>query len=321
MAGPPFASFAQNGEDVVLWRALGRIERGRYIDVGAHHPSIDSVTRAFYDRGWRGITVEPVPALAELQRQERPGDLVIEAAITPGPGTSATLHEIPDTGLSTLDDAISETHRVAGHQIRDLSVPIRTLNDVLDEAGWAGNDIHFLSIDAEGSEAGVLRSIDLQKWRPWILVIESTAPNSTRTTHGDWDDLVSESGYHFCLFDGLSRFYVADERLAELGGSLTAPANVGDNFTTWQQRQTEEALAEAESLRRAAITQSIQWRAVALERWSERMEDASYAAERVTAEVSRLHEEIVALQGTLSWRVTRPLRSIRERLPRNKEDA
>jgi FkbM family methyltransferase len=321
MAGPPFASFAQNGEDVVLWRALGGIERGRYIDVGAHHPRTDSVTRAFYDRGWRGITIEPVPALAELLRQERPGDLVIEAAITAAPGTSATLHEVPDTGLSTLVDAIGEAHRIDGRQIRDISVPTRTLNAVLDEAGWAGGDIHFLSIDVEGSEAEVLRSIDLGKWRPWILVIESTAPNSTRTTHGDWEDMVCDSGYRFCLFDGLSRFYVAEERQAELGGALAAPANVGDNYTTWRHREMEQELTEAETLRRAAITQSIAWRAVALERWSERMEDASYAADRVTAEVSRLHEEIVALQATLSWRVTRPLRAFRERLPRNKEDA
>jgi FkbM family methyltransferase len=321
MADPPFASFAQNGEDVVLWRALGRVERGRYIDVGAHHPSTDSVTRAFYDRGWRGITVEPVPTMAELLRQERPGDLVIEAAITAGPETSATLHEVADTGLSTLDDAIGEAHRSDGHAVRDLSVPTRTLNDVLQEAGWVGDDIHFLSVDAEGSEAGVLQSIDLQKWRPWILVIESTAPNSTRPSHEDWEDVVRSSGYRFCLFDGLSRFYVADERQAELGDALTAPANVGDNYTTWRHREMAQALEEAEVLRRAAITQSIQWRAVALERWSERMEDASYAAERVTAEVSRLHEEIVALQGTLSWRVTRPLRAIRERLPRNTDDA
>jgi FkbM family methyltransferase len=321
MADPPFASFAQNGEDVVLWRALRKIERGRYIDVGAHHPSTDSVSRAFYDRGWRGITVEPVPALAGLLRQERPGDLVIEAAITAGPGTSATLHEIPDTGLSTLDDAIGEAHRIDGHAVRDISVPARTLNDVLHEAGWVGDDIHFLSIDAEGSEAGVLQSIDLQKWRPWILVVEATAPNSTRPSFEDWDDLVRGAGYQFCLFDGLSRFYVADERAAELGGSLTAPANVGDNYTTWRHREMEQALEEADALRRAAITQSIAWRAVALERWSERMEDASYAAERVTAEVSRLHEEIVALQGTLSWRVTRPLRAIRERLPKNTDDA
>jgi hypothetical protein len=28
-------SYAQNFEDVILWRALGAIERGVYIDVGA----------------------------------------------------------------------------------------------------------------------------------------------------------------------------------------------------------------------------------------------------------------------------------------------
>ena len=66
MTQPPFDSFAQNGEDVVLWRALGHIANGRYVDVGANHPTNDSVTRAFYDRGWRGIAIEPDPTYARL---------------------------------------------------------------------------------------------------------------------------------------------------------------------------------------------------------------------------------------------------------------
>ena len=55
-----FRSYAQNFEDLMLYRALGKVERGFYIDIGAHHPEIDSVSKAFVDRGWRGVHVEPV---------------------------------------------------------------------------------------------------------------------------------------------------------------------------------------------------------------------------------------------------------------------
>ncbi len=62
-----FISYAQNFEDVMLWRALKHVERGFYIDVGAFSPDLDSVTRAFSERGWRGINIEPNPHyLAQL---------------------------------------------------------------------------------------------------------------------------------------------------------------------------------------------------------------------------------------------------------------
>ena len=56
----PFVSYAQNYEDVMLWRVLRDVERGFYVDVGAADPEEWSVTRAFYDRGRSGINVEPL---------------------------------------------------------------------------------------------------------------------------------------------------------------------------------------------------------------------------------------------------------------------
>ena len=52
-------SYAQTRKDVLQWRALDNVQYGFYIDVGAHDPTELSVTRAFYDRGRRGINVEP----------------------------------------------------------------------------------------------------------------------------------------------------------------------------------------------------------------------------------------------------------------------
>lgn len=53
-------SYAQNFEDVILWRVLRHVERGTYIDLGAQDPVADSVSLAFYENGWRGLHVEPV---------------------------------------------------------------------------------------------------------------------------------------------------------------------------------------------------------------------------------------------------------------------
>ena len=67
-----FISYAQNLEDVMLYRILKRVEAGFYIDVGAQHPVLDSVNKAFYDRGWRGINIEPNSEDFSLLQKERP---------------------------------------------------------------------------------------------------------------------------------------------------------------------------------------------------------------------------------------------------------
>jgi len=100
-----FISYAQNGEDVVLWRALGDVDCGFYVDVGAAHPDDDSVTRAFYDRGWRGINIEPVPAMAQRIAEARPRDLTLPIAAGAADGT-AVLHIVEHTGLSTTDQEV-----------------------------------------------------------------------------------------------------------------------------------------------------------------------------------------------------------------------
>lgn len=69
-----FISYAQNFEDVMLWRALKHIKNGTYVDIGAQHSIIDSVSKAFYDNGWRGIYIEPVQKYADLLRLNRPVD-------------------------------------------------------------------------------------------------------------------------------------------------------------------------------------------------------------------------------------------------------
>lgn len=217
-----FLSYAQNHEDVVLWRALGHVANGRYVDVGAADPVIDSVTAALYERGWRGIHVEPVPAYAAALLEARPGDVVVACGIGAEAGTR-TLTLVADTGLSTFDSHAAGLARTRHAAVTELRVAVRTLDEVLSEHLVVGDDIHILKIDVEGLEAEVVAGAELGRWKPWVLVIESTEPNSSRQTHGAWEPMVEAAGYRFCLFDGLNRFYVHEDR-DHLAAALSYPA-------------------------------------------------------------------------------------------------
>ena len=119
-------SYAQNFEDVMLWRALGYVTNGFYVDIGAQDPLIDSVSLAFYERGWRGIHVEPTVYYAARLRQQRPEDVVIQAAVGDQAGI-LPLFEIPDTGLTTLDAKIATQHRDRGLAVHETTTPIVAL--------------------------------------------------------------------------------------------------------------------------------------------------------------------------------------------------
>ena len=92
---------------------MKHITSGFYVDIGAGDPFVDSVSLAFYERGWRGIHVEPLPDCAAKLRQARPDDGVIEAAISKEPGTLIFFDVSSWTELSTGDSRLAEMPRQA----------------------------------------------------------------------------------------------------------------------------------------------------------------------------------------------------------------
>lgn len=218
-------SYAQNFEDVILWRALGHIEQGRYIDVGAQSPDEHSVSRLFYDKGWRGVHVEPTQHYSTLLRERRADEQVLQAGVSDARG-ELRFFDITDTGLSTTDEAIAASHREAGFDVHEVRVPAITLDDVIEKGG--PGDVHWLKIDVEGAEFQVVAGWQGDR-RPWLLVIESTRPLSPEPSHQQWEPLVLQKGYEFAYFDGLNRFYVSNEH-PELKAALTCGPNVFDAF-------------------------------------------------------------------------------------------
>jgi FkbM family methyltransferase len=245
-----FISYAQNGEDVLLHRVFGQIDKGFYIDVGAMNPYYDSVTKAFYDKGWRGINIEPVPEWFEKLCAERPDDLNLNVALSSENGF-LEFFEVVNSGLSTAVPEHAKAHQETGYAVTARKIESRSLSSIL--ADYNPGEIHFLKIDVEGFELEVLRGMDFQKYRPWVCIVESTLPNSRVENWDKWESVLLHHDYTFVLFDGLNRFYVANEH-SELREALSRPlARAFDVFISIYEHEKDEELArlrsENESLR------------------------------------------------------------------------
>ncbi len=237
-------AYAQNGEDVVLARLFDRQETGHYLDVGAWDPVVDSVTKHFYDRGWRGVNVEPHPDSAARLRDERPGDVTLELALSRRAGT-ATLHvdRAGRSGLSTLDGRTAR--RVLDEGESAVRVRTSTLAAVVGEhVPWP---VDFVKIDVEGHERAVIAGADWTRFRPRVVVVEATEPNSKVPSHRRFEPLLAAAGYVCVLFDGLNRFYArAGDR--EARRVLATPANVLDDWVRYElvvERERASRLAES----------------------------------------------------------------------------
>ncbi len=312
-----FISYAQNAEDVLLWRALGRIEHGFYIDVGANDPVEHSVTKAFYDAGWNGINVEPLPVHVAAFDTQRPRDVNLAIAAGSADG-ELTLYDVPDVrGWASPDQDVAAMHRAEGHAVAELTVPVRTLASVCAE--HVRGEIHFLKIDVEGFEGEVLRGMDFARWRPWILVIEATLPGKRETNHATWEHLVTSQRYRFAWFDGLNRYYVADEH-AELREHFGIQPNVFDEFISWhldrawdtgkrlegslrdtEQRLAQQAQRTEEEARRAwDASQDAARQAEHAARQAARADRAETRAARLDGELEAAAAEAAALGASLA---------------------
>ena len=225
-----FISYAQNFEDVILNRIFSDKKTGFYIDVGAQHPLYDSVTKAFYDRGWHGINIEPVKEYYELLAKERERDLNLNLAVGE---TEAELDffELEGTGLSTFDRATAERlSQEEGYKINNYQVPIVKLADICQQ--HLNCQIDFLKIDVEGWEEKVILGNDWSRFRPTIIILEATIPNSPTRAETKITEILKEQNYQQVYFDGLNDYYLANES-CELIKHFATPPNVFDKFISF----------------------------------------------------------------------------------------
>jgi FkbM family methyltransferase len=229
-------------EDILLDRVLtGRT--GTFMDVGAHHPIVENNTYFFYLRGWRGVNLEPLRHFYELFLEHRPQDINLNVAASNVEGT-ATFYEVAQSpGLSTLSPEVANDLRLRGHEIIEHTIRVVPIRSLIQEHRLDPPDI--LSVDVESHEHQVFEGIPLDLWRPKVLVVESTLPNSNIPSHQKWEPILKANGYHFASFNGINRFYLRED-LKDKIECFQNPVNFLDLYRRYETVFYEEYVRDLE---------------------------------------------------------------------------
>lgn len=282
----------------MLWRALKHVENGFYVDVGAWSPDVDSVTKAFYESGWRGINIEPNPEFNQALRDRRPRDTNLQIALGDVEGDLA-MNFLANPGLSTLDDSIAERHHAAGLAVSREVVKVATLSAIWAEHVPDGQEVHFLKVDVEGYEKPVLQGNDWMNFRPWVVVVEATLPMTQEESHESWEPILLAADYRFAYADGLNRYYIALEHI-DLLPRFKYPPNVFDAYKPHAQEEAEAQAQQAEERAQQAQAQ--------VQQAEERAQQAQAQAQQADALASTAMAQLDAVYKSTSWRVTAPMR-------------
>jgi FkbM family methyltransferase len=189
---------------------FGAQRDGFFVEVGANDPHRGSQTWQFEQDGWNGVLVEPQADLAERLRAARRAHVF--AAACSSPDLAGSLMPLYLSGPHSSLNSRLAAPGVTPHGAVD--VPVRTLNDILDEAE-APRTIDFISIDVEGHEAEVLRGFELARWSPRLILLEDHLTSLAAHRH------LTRAGYRLIRRTGLNGWYVPRLDAPRLGlGSL-----------------------------------------------------------------------------------------------------
>jgi FkbM family methyltransferase len=164
-------SYSQHGEDLFLTLLLGyERSHGVYVDIGCFQPIVFSNTYIFYQRGWKGLAIDPNPQFRQAWRRYRPRDTFLNLAISK---TRGRMTYLIDRQFSPMNKVL-HGNEVTGfdpaqHEVS--SCEAAPLAEVLSQH-LEGNQIDLMSVDCEGMDLEVLESNDWNKYRPLVLAVE-----------------------------------------------------------------------------------------------------------------------------------------------------
>ena len=193
-------SYSSNKEDVIIDILTGFKQNGVYIDVGANHPDIISVTKKFYDRGWSGVNIEPNYDNYLLFLEKRKRDINLNFGIAEKEGEADFFFKPNATTAESTGFTFSKkVYDERGHDLKSKKVKMMPLRKVFEDNGLVSVD--FINIDTEGFENEVLKSNDWKKYKARVLCVEGKG----------YDKFLKQFGYKKALFDGINTYYVLND--------------------------------------------------------------------------------------------------------------
>ena len=196
-------SYSHLGEDLFLSKNFPKDYKGFYVDVGANDPISKSNTYYFYKKGWRGINIEPDLACYNKLMKVRTEDINLNIGIGEV-GGRVDYYSLFPSSLNTFSKKDADRSVSEGYELLEVSkMDIRRLDEVLDEYLPANTKIDFISIDTEGYDLNVLKSMNIERFKPKFICFECAG----NVFLEDIDILLKENNYLKIFSNGSNTIY------------------------------------------------------------------------------------------------------------------
>lgn len=204
-------TYAQHGDDIVIrcvFDSLG-IDNPSYLDIGAHHPTNISNTKLFYDAGSRGINVEANPNLFSQFMVDRPYDVNLNFGVGKESGFIPFYMIDNYSGrnsfdFETVNAFVQDFPEFSIKQVVDL--PVMTVAQILSNRAIPD----FLTIDVEGLDYDILKSIDFERYPFKVICVE--VGGSDKINYADAvSSLLEENNYFSLIRCGANLIFVAKQ--------------------------------------------------------------------------------------------------------------
>lgn len=195
-------SYSQCGEDLLMRCALNLIgvKKPTYIDIGTNHPILNNNTYLFYENGSRGVCVEPDPELFRVIKRTRTRDVCLQAGVGPEANDSADFYAMSSKPLGTFSQKEAEknvaTKNYGEQSIKGvLKLPLYTVDAIIEK--YLSDSVDIISVDAEGLDFDIIKSIDMRKHRPKIICAETLRYNDEGSVEKQYEiaNYLTSEGY------------------------------------------------------------------------------------------------------------------------------
>jgi FkbM family methyltransferase len=196
--------YSQFGEDAVLRELIGKNKNGCYIDVGCYHPKKFSNTYMLYKNGWSGINIDLEAEKIYCFDLARPKDINIVSAIS-DKNELVTIYKNREFSLeTTINKEIGESLDA----FYQSTITTQTLNQIIRNTPYKNKQFDLLSIDCEGNDFSVLKSIDLNTYIPKIIIIETHLRKIESICNSDIYNYLTSNGYALKSWIHLSLIFI-----------------------------------------------------------------------------------------------------------------
>ena len=168
-------SYSQFGEDIFIQKYFNR-SKGFFIDIGCHHPFRYNNTFNLYKLGWTGINIDLNKISIDLFNLMRPKDINLCLALSEkiGPIKYFIPNKNPISPEITIDYEFTKSlEKHHGSTYEPFYTEGITWEFFEKKFSKIIRKVDLLKIDIEGSDFKILKSINLIKLDPELIMIEA----------------------------------------------------------------------------------------------------------------------------------------------------